>query len=73
MIKIIEKGTLQTIKCGECGCKFSFEAEDVHKDVAYNGFPGRGAVFKEKKYVKCPQCSNLIYISTEKKVGMYEE
>ena len=32
MIQIIEKGTRKIRKCPECGCKFSFEAEDVKKD-----------------------------------------
>ena len=33
MIQIIEKGTRKIRKCPECGCKFSFEAEDVKEEM----------------------------------------
>lgn len=29
MIKIIERGTRTVVRCNECGCKFSYEDEDV--------------------------------------------
>ena len=32
MIKIIEPGTRTITKCTECGCKFSYENEDIEKD-----------------------------------------
>ena len=31
MIKIIEPGTRTITKCTECGCKFSYENEDIVK------------------------------------------
>ena len=32
MIKIIEPGTRTITECAECGCKFSYENEDIEKD-----------------------------------------
>ena len=32
MIKIIEPGTRTITECTECGCKFSYENEDIEKD-----------------------------------------
>jgi hypothetical protein len=33
MIEIIKRGTKHTTVCAECGCKFSYEDEDVLNDV----------------------------------------
>lgn len=58
MIEIIEKGTRVVTKCRACGCKFSYEEEDIN--VRY-----------EKQYpidkpigafVRCPQCGNEEYV-----------
>ena len=51
MIKIIKEGTKRKAMCEECGCVFSFEAEDVKKAES-NGFGGY------KEIVDCPQCHN---------------
>lgn len=48
MIKIIEPGTKKIVYCDECGCKFSYEKEDVQNTA--NNFGGY------KKFVLCPQC-----------------
>lgn len=32
MIKIIEPGTRTVTECTECGCKLSYENEDIEKD-----------------------------------------
>ena len=64
MIQIIEKGTRKIRKCPECGCKFSFEAEDVKEaytpprkyDDSLLTATGRNT------YVVCPQCSKKIVI-----------
>lgn len=54
MIEIIEKGTKAVTKCPACGCKFSYEEEDVK--IKYNKqYPldkPTGA------YVCCPQCNH---------------
>ena len=53
MIKIIEPGTRRIIKCAECGCKFSYENEDI-KDLLL-------AVIS---YIECPQCGKKIILKT---------
>lgn len=55
MIEIIKLGTKKKIVCDHCGCKFSFEKEDVqHEDTDnYKGF---------MEYVKCPQCGEKVTI-----------
>lgn len=50
MIKIIRKGTKQTVECEVCGCLFSFENSDINYGDQRN----------PEKTVKCPQCNNRI-------------
>lgn len=50
MIKIIKKGTKQTVECEKCGCLFSFDASDINY----------GDQRDPEKTVECPQCSNRI-------------
>ena len=57
MIKIIEYGTKQIKTCENCGCKFSFEKEDIKG--------GRG--FKE--WVICPQCERKIVLMQTRSEG----
>lgn len=52
MIKIIEPGTRTVTKCAECGCKFSYENEDIEKAEI---FPNN-LMFIKKTWVVCPQC-----------------
>lgn len=51
MIKIIEPGTKKIAVCDDCGCKFSFEKEDVqfrgHDPLRPNWY---------QHFVLCPQC-----------------
>ena len=50
MIVIIKKGTREVTTCNTCGCKFSYEKEDVKNGDTDN--------YKRwKEYVVCPQCS----------------
>lgn len=49
MIHIIKKGTKQKIQCGECGCLFSFEKEDME-------------IINNCKTIKCPQCDNILVL-----------
>ena len=51
MIKAIERGTKTVTKCAECGCKFSYENEDI-KDLLL-------AVIS---YIECPQCGKEIIL-----------
>ena len=58
MIKIIEPGTRTITKCAECGCKFSYENEDIEKD----GLWANNLVFIGKIFVVCPQCGKEIVL-----------
>ena len=58
MIKIIEPGTITITKCTECGCKFSYENEDIEKD----GLWASNLVFIGKIFVVCPQCGKEIVL-----------
>ena len=60
MIKIIEPGTIA--KCAECGCKFSYEKEDIEKD----GILLNNSVFLGKTCVVCPQCGKEIVLTTKR-------
>jgi hypothetical protein len=55
MIEIIKRGTKHIRICKICGCKFSYQAEDVHREDTdnYKGF---------KEYVQCPQCTEDVII-----------
>lgn len=53
MIEIIEHGTKQVTKCKVCGCKFSYEAEDITSNSI-------------RSYVTCPQCKEEIVLKETK-------
>lgn len=55
MIEIINRGTKQVKICNKCGCKFSFEKEDIHNEDIDNY-----KAFIE--YVNCPQCDEKLII-----------
>lgn len=72
MIKIIEPGTRTITKCTECGCKFSYEEEDIKngsrdwqkrmEDIKQTGnyivpLPER------KRCIECPQCHKEIVLT----------
>ena len=46
MIKIIEPGTRTITKCTECGCKFSYENEDIVKTLVACPQCGKEIVLK---------------------------
>ena len=58
MIKIIERGTRTVTSCEYCGCKFSYENEDIEKD----GIWANNLVFIGKIFVVCPQCGKEIVL-----------
>lgn len=63
MIKIIEHGTRTVTECENCGCRFSYEQEDIKNEYG----PGlddklRKAQYKSE-YVTCPQCNKKLYIT----------
>ena len=60
MIKIIEFGTRRITKCTECGCKFSYENDDIEND----GLLTNNLVFLGKTWVVCPQCGKEIVLKT---------
>jgi len=59
MIKIIKRGTRDTITCEECGCVFSYEQEDVCVLTSIANDDTRTAKMVGK-YIKCPQCDSGI-------------
>ena len=56
MIKIIESGTRKVIQCDVCGCKFSYEKDDVQNERTqlFSGF---------YDFVECPQCYNKVVVT----------
>ena len=59
MIKIIEPGTRRIIKCAECGCKFSYENEDIK----VRGPHSMDQLQTRKYYIVCPQCHKSITLT----------
>ena len=60
MIKIIEPGTRRITECAECGCKFSYENEDIENDgLLVNNLVLIGII-----WVVCPQCGKEIVLTT---------
>jgi hypothetical protein len=55
MIEIIKKGPKDVTTCPKCGCKFSYEEEDVKsEDYAYKSY---------KEYVICPQRTQSVTLN----------
>lgn len=55
MIKIIEKGTVppsRKMHCQNCGCKFSYQREDIEHDMLSQNF------------IYCPQCGKKIIVDS---------
>lgn len=70
MIKIIEPGTRTVAECYHCGCKFSYEREDIQsRPYKVIDNVSRGVVklpiFLET-YVPCPQCGKAVVIKAQK-------
>lgn len=70
MIKIIEPGTKTVTECYHCGCKFSYEREDVQcrPYKVPDGFvPSitKLPIFFES-YVTCPQCGKTMTVKSQK-------
>ena len=59
MIKIIEHGTRTITKCTECGCKFSYENEDIK----VSGPHSMDQLQTRKPYIVCPQCHKSITLT----------
>lgn len=63
MIEIIKRGTKQIIDCGVCGCKFSFDNEDIiygSTNVSVSG----AFIPVVSSYIDCPQCGNSINVKS---------
>lgn len=70
MIKIIEPGTRTVAECYHCGCKFSYEREDVRcrpYKVIDGSVPSitKLPIFLES-YVICPQCGKTMTVKSIK-------
>lgn len=62
MIKIIKEGTRQIRECRNCGCKFSFDVEDVIHNYKFHAFDG----ITESRIICCPQCKTVIHLERSK-------
>ena len=58
MIKILEKGRRKIAECEACGCKFSYDPEDV-ESMTEGLFVNEG----DEKYLICPQCNCKIWLN----------
>lgn len=70
MIKIIEPGTKTVAEYNSCGCKFSYEKEDIQSRPykVPDGFvPSitKLPIFFES-YVTCPQCGKTMTVKSQK-------
>lgn len=70
MIKIIEPGTKTVAECNSCGCKFSYEKEDIQSRPykVPDGFvPSitKLPIFFES-YVTCPQRGKTMTVKSQK-------
>ena len=60
MIKIIEPGTRTVTSCEYCGCKFSYEKEDIETDgLLVNNLVLIGII-----WVVCPHCGKEIVLKS---------
>lgn len=59
MIKIIEPGTRTVTSCEYCGCKFSYENEDIK----VSGPHSMNQLQTRKTYIECPQCYKSITLT----------
>ena len=59
MIKIIEPGTRTVTSCEYCGCKFSYEKEDIK----VSGLYPMDQLQTGKSYIECPQCHKSITLT----------
>ena len=62
MIKIIEPGTRTVTSCEYCGCKFSYEQEDIKHSQYKLPEVKHSPVFSDS-YVECPQCHKSITLT----------
>lgn len=70
MIKIIEPGTRTVTECDNCGCKFSYEKEDI-QSRPYKSPDGLAPVITRlpiflESYVTCPQCGKTLTVMSIK-------
>ena len=60
VIKIIEPGTRRITECTECGCKFSYENEDIEGHELYLV----DLLLAGISYIERPQCGKEIRLKT---------
>jgi hypothetical protein len=63
MIKIIKQGTKKTCSCDNCGCLFSYEAEDVDVESYRALDMTQMGSDSYKESVRCPQCGERISLN----------
>lgn len=63
MIEVIRYGTKKVIDCAKCGCRFSYDDEDIRLDADPQETLQHYYNPKDKCYVICPQCENEIDVT----------
>lgn len=62
MIKVIKRGTKTIGECENCGCRFSYEEEDIKEDKLY----AKGKLKAIISYIECPHCSKVHRLTPKK-------
>ena len=63
MIKIIEHGTIQKLRCVNCGCLFSFDTEDIQDGFEKKLAPTAMELYRKPyRFIACPQCKKEIVL-----------
>lgn len=62
MIEVIRHGTKKVVDCAKCGCRFSYEEEDIRVDIDPQTTQQSYFNAEDKAYVICPQCENEINV-----------
>lgn len=59
-----------TATCTKCGCKYSFDKDDIktekeYVDTVQSGFQWYTKYFNKKEYVECPICGTIHIIEVK--------
>lgn len=59
MSKVVELGSRTIYDCENCGCRFSYEKEDIKVSGLYS----MDQLQTRKSYIECPQCHKSITLT----------
>lgn len=59
-----------SVTCKKCGCKYSFDKDDIKTEKEYidtvqSGYKWYTKYFEEKEFVECPICGTVHVISAK--------